>query len=224
MRLRRARRLPPFVRAVQARRRAATRSLSRLALLATSFLLSAVTVVPLIAQESQALDPVVLEGVQSGTATLSPGSSSVSVPITAVDPAKAFLVFGVEEDSNYPGNSEVSGRLSGGNAVVFERTETGDTVAIRWQVAEFQSGVRVQRGTRGDGCADRDRADRRGGRRSQLSAGDRAQQRGGVGGRGLHPGPSHRVDEPGVGDQQRLLHALRGVAGRRVLRSLRAAR
>jgi hypothetical protein len=147
MRMRRVRRLPPFVRAVQARRRAAARSVSRLALLAISFLLSAMTVVPLIAQESEALDPVVLKGVQSGTATLSPGSSAVTVPITAVDPAKAFLVFGVEEDSNWPGNGEVTGRLSGGSAVVFERTETGDTVAIRWQVAEFRSGVRVQRGS-----------------------------------------------------------------------------
>ncbi|MCU0280948.1 MAG: putative Ig domain-containing protein, partial [Acidimicrobiia bacterium] len=129
------------------RRRAAARPLHRLALVLTSFFLSAVTVVPWVIPESQALDPVVFKAVQSGTATLAPGSTVATVPIAAVDPAKAFLVFGLEENLGRPGDGAVSGRLVDATSLRFERAEGGGTVSIRWQVAEFTSGVRVQRGS-----------------------------------------------------------------------------
>ena len=57
MRIHRARRSPPYVLAVDARRRAAAKPLRRLALVLTSFFLSAVTVVPWVIPESEALPP-----------------------------------------------------------------------------------------------------------------------------------------------------------------------
>jgi hypothetical protein len=137
-----------FAHKMRARRRAATRPLlRRLGLAVVSLVLPATTFVPWAVPPGVALEPVVLKGVQSGTAELVTGATSVSVPIVAVDPAKAFLVFGLEESADWPGGGEVSGRLAGGSTFVFERTETGATVFIRWHVAEFRSGVRVQRGS-----------------------------------------------------------------------------
>ncbi|MBN2113966.1 MAG: putative Ig domain-containing protein, partial [Acidimicrobiia bacterium] len=147
MRMRGHRRPPPFVRALQARRRAAARALRRLGLVAVSFLLSAITVVPFLAQEGRALDPVVFRRMQTGTATLGSGTTVVTVPITAVDPAKTLLITGLEENLGRPGDGAVSSELVDATTLRFRRATGGGSVGIRWQVVEFVSGVQVQRGT-----------------------------------------------------------------------------
>jgi hypothetical protein len=96
-----------------------------------------------------------LQTVQRGTATLAAGSTTATVSspaFTAVDPARAFLVFGVEESGADPNETQVAGQLVAGGAQLEFRRDPGPpvpatAVTIRWQVAEFTSGVLVQRGT-----------------------------------------------------------------------------
>jgi len=96
---------------------------------------------------STSLSAAVIKGVQSGTA-VSSGNGVVTVGITAVDPAKSFLVFQTRSSSNRPPGSMIIGRLNaGGTAVEFVRTTTEtSTIDIQWSVVEFLSGVSVQRG------------------------------------------------------------------------------
>ena len=92
-------------------------------------------------------ESVVLDDIQSGTATIAGGSSSTSVTIAAVDPTKAFLTFSVRGSNTSPENLSVSGRLSNSTTVAFDRVGTSGNVTIEWSVVEFASGVAVQRGT-----------------------------------------------------------------------------
>lgn len=90
----------------------------------------------------------VSKGVQGGTATIAAAGTTASVTLaTAVDPARSFLVFGVAEAENQPQFGQVTGRLSGPTTVDFVRNGAGAAIAIKWYVAEFTSGVSVQRGT-----------------------------------------------------------------------------
>jgi Peptidase family C25/Right handed beta helix region len=95
------------------------------------------------------LEAAQLRSLQSGPATIGNGSSSTTValaqPVTA---AQAFLVFSISLSANTPADGNVSGRLVGaGNQVVFERAGTNGAVTVEWSVAEFATGVAVQRGT-----------------------------------------------------------------------------
>ena len=92
-------------------------------------------------------DPVVLDNVQKGTATLANASSTVAVTIASVDPSKAFLTFSVRGNDTSPENISISGRLSNATTVTFDRVGTSGNVVIDWSVVEFSSGVTVQRGT-----------------------------------------------------------------------------
>ncbi|MEQ8288119.1 MAG: hypothetical protein RIB78_00195 [Gammaproteobacteria bacterium] len=90
-----------------------------------------------------------LKQVESGTASSS-SNGVVTVPLTTtVDPAKAFLMFSSRHDNNTPGGSMLRGEINGaGTQVVFTRaTNQTNTVNIQWYVAEFTSGVSVQRGS-----------------------------------------------------------------------------
>jgi hypothetical protein len=92
----------------------------------------------------------VLRSVQSGTATIANGSSSVTATISSVDTTKAFLVFGASLGSDVtadPINSQASGQLAGATSVTFERIGTTGTITIHWYVAEFNNNVSVQRGS-----------------------------------------------------------------------------
>jgi hypothetical protein len=89
----------------------------------------------------------VLKSVQTGTFTISGGSTTAT--ITAVDTTKAFLVFGVSEDTatgnGYDG--QITGQITNSTTLTFSRVgnyNPGPTV--KWYVAEFTSGVSVQRG------------------------------------------------------------------------------
>ncbi|MGF1666467.1 MAG: tandem-95 repeat protein, partial [Acidimicrobiia bacterium] len=95
----------------------------------------------------QGVEPVVLDNVQKGTATLAGGSSSVTATIAAVDPTKAFLQFSVRGNNSRPGDITVTGELTNATTLTFAREETTGTVTIEWSVVEFVSGVSVQRGS-----------------------------------------------------------------------------
>jgi hypothetical protein len=66
---------------------------------------------------------------------------------TAVDTTRAFLVFGVSEDSFDPRDGHVSGQLVGPTTLSFDRIGTTGALTIKWYVIEFASGVSVLRGT-----------------------------------------------------------------------------
>jgi hypothetical protein len=89
---------------------------------------------------------VVLKSVQSGTTTLASANSSTTVTITSVDTTKAFLVFSTSFNDASPGISQVTGQITNGTTLTFARISTGANIAIKWYVAEFTSGVTVQRG------------------------------------------------------------------------------
>ena len=86
--------------------------------------------------------------VQSGTAT-SAGTGTVSVPLApAVNPAQSFVIFQSRHNLNRPPGSMIRGTINAaGTAVDFTRvTNEASTMEIQWYVAEFTSGVSVQRG------------------------------------------------------------------------------
>src|SRR5689334_7550838 len=88
-----------------------------------------------------------LKGVKSGTATIADGASSVTATFSAVDMTKSFLVFSVALDSVNPVDAHISGQLTNTTTVTFARLGTVGAVSISWYVAEFTSGVSVQRGS-----------------------------------------------------------------------------
>ena len=92
-----------------------------------------------------------LKAVQSGTATIADGNSSVTVNITAVDGSKAFLVFSMRIENNNPEDSQLSGQITNCTTtcdeLTFARVDMNDPATVQWYVAEFTSGVTVQRGS-----------------------------------------------------------------------------
>ena len=90
---------------------------------------------------------------QSGSVTLANTTSSVTVTapaFTAVTPANAFLVFNISVNTENPRDGLVAGQIIGGGATLeFRRDTTGTVgdVTIEWYVAEFSSGVSVERGS-----------------------------------------------------------------------------
>ncbi len=87
-----------------------------------------------------------IKAVQSGTASSS-GNGTVTVNITSVDTSKSFLVFQTRHNSNRPEGSALRGKLASSTTLEFTRvTNETSTIEIRWYVAEFTSGVKVQRG------------------------------------------------------------------------------
>ncbi len=88
-----------------------------------------------------------LEQVQAGRATILSGQTSTTVSIATVDPSKSFLVFGVNGSAVNPRDIQVSGQISGSASLSFARAGTAGSLSVHWYVAEFRSGVKVQRGT-----------------------------------------------------------------------------
>ena len=93
----------------------------------------------------------VLRAVQSGTVTLPGGSISVTATMSPnlASTNRAFLTFGVSFSSSDPKCGQVSGQISSASVLAFNRYDVcvGVDVSIKWYVAEFNSGVTVQRGT-----------------------------------------------------------------------------
>ena len=97
----------------------------------------------------------VLSGVQTGTA-VSNANGTLTVPITAINPAQSILFFETSSDSDRPPGSTVRGTIASATTLTFIRVT--DEVApahinIRWYVATFASGVTVQRGEVAQGAA-----------------------------------------------------------------------
>ena len=87
--------------------------------------------------------------VQRGTATLT--GVALDVAIGAVDPTKAFLMFGASNDGMPPDGDadafQLSGQLVGPTTLTFERTvDPGSPATIVWYVVELHTGATVQRG------------------------------------------------------------------------------
>jgi hypothetical protein len=71
------------------------------------------------------------------------------VTLTAVNLDRAFVVFGTRFDSTDPSATHVTGQLASATTLAFTRTASSGAPAIpiQYYVAEFQSGVRVLRGS-----------------------------------------------------------------------------
>jgi hypothetical protein len=87
-----------------------------------------------------------INSVQSGTATMTT-QASLDVPINPVTLARSILFFSVQEDNLDPSNGQVRGQLTSSTNLQFNRAGTATTITIKWYVAEFVSGVSVQRGS-----------------------------------------------------------------------------
>ena len=94
-----------------------------------------------------------LISVQSGTTTMTQGggaSQTVNVAITSVDTTRSILFFNLRGDSTEPRNGQVRGQLTSATNIQFLREDdnaSASAITIEWYVAEFASGVSVQRGT-----------------------------------------------------------------------------
>ena len=85
-----------------------------------------------------------LNSVQSGTTTITGGSKTVT--ITSVDTSKAFLVFSTRQNEEEPDEVQISGQITNATTLTFDRAADEKTINVTWYVAEFTSGVSVQRG------------------------------------------------------------------------------
>jgi hypothetical protein len=88
-------------------------------------------------------------GVQGASVSFASGASSQKIAISSVDPTRSFLVFGTQFNTTNSGYTEISGQITGATEITFARTATSGApaVPIRYYVAQFQSGVSVQRGS-----------------------------------------------------------------------------
>jgi hypothetical protein len=89
-----------------------------------------------------------LKGVQFGTVTIAGMATSATVTLpNAIDTTKAFLLFGISENTNTPTRGALSGQISSATTLAFARVNGGGvTLTVKWYVAEFTSGVNVRRG------------------------------------------------------------------------------
>ncbi len=84
--------------------------------------------------------------VQSGTTT-STGPGTTSVPITAVDPVRAFVLHTVSSDGADAVDGLVSVELTDATTLDVVRQGSGTAnVTVAWHVVEYTCGIRVQRG------------------------------------------------------------------------------
>src|SRR2546426_7577535 len=90
--------------------------------------------------------------VQNSASALAADTSSLDVTITSVDTTKSFLTFGLRFDGSDSGDTQVSGKILDATTLRFQRDlsssgPSAPAITIEWYVAEFPSGVSVQRGS-----------------------------------------------------------------------------
>ncbi len=89
-----------------------------------------------------------LNSVQSGSVTFATTDTTKTATITAVVLSKSFVVFGVSLDENTPNGGSITAQLTATTTVTFQRQGTAtNSLTVHWYVAEFTSGVTVQRGS-----------------------------------------------------------------------------
>lgn len=92
-----------------------------------------------------------LKTIQAGTSTIAADASSTTASLTTVDMSKSFLVFGTSFDDSVgtPNCSQVSGQITNSTTLTVARAGSSGcpAITIEWYVAEFLSGVTVQRGS-----------------------------------------------------------------------------
>jgi hypothetical protein len=86
-----------------------------------------------------------VNAVQSGTATLV--GTSLDVAINPVVMTRSILFFNVRENLLDSGAASVRGQLTSATNIQFNRAAAAGNVTIQWYIAEFVSGVVVQRGS-----------------------------------------------------------------------------
>jgi hypothetical protein len=87
--------------------------------------------------------------VQRGSTTVAAGMATQKVTLQQLDPSRSFVVFGTRFDSSAPADMEVTGQITSPTELTFARAGAmgSPAVPVYYYVAEFQSGVRVQRGS-----------------------------------------------------------------------------
>jgi hypothetical protein len=88
--------------------------------------------------------------VQSGTTAITNNNTFVSVPITAVDTSKTFVVFTRRAENGINGREgryQVRGELTNATTLTFTRAGNSDDVDIAWFAVTLNDGTTVQRGT-----------------------------------------------------------------------------
>ena len=91
-----------------------------------------------------------LRHVERFTVTIAGGSTSntYTLSTTLLDTSKAFVVWGLEAQGDAPTEALVAGNITNTTTLTFERnTSDGNPIVIVGYVAEFNSGVFVQRGS-----------------------------------------------------------------------------
>jgi hypothetical protein len=83
-----------------------------------------------------------------GSTTIAAGAATQRVAVQQLDPSRSFLVFGTRFDSAAPADIEITGQITSPTELTFARASTANSPAapVYYYVAEFQSGVLVQRG------------------------------------------------------------------------------
>jgi hypothetical protein len=95
-----------------------------------------------------------VRSVQRGSTILAPRATRAEVELAAVDPARAFVIFGVAADgATEPVDVQVTGRLAGPTRVAFERVGSAGTLTLTYAVVEYARDVLVWRGSNRDNAA-----------------------------------------------------------------------
>lgn len=93
----------------------------------------------------------IFKGVQSGsfTHTTTNGTRTSQVNLaSSIDTSKSYLMFQARHSSTDPGGSMIRGRILNGTTLEFESVyDRSNSINVQWYVVEYNSGVRVQRGT-----------------------------------------------------------------------------
>ena len=85
--------------------------------------------------------------VQRGTTSFGSGDASRTAVVTAVDPAKSWLVYNhstVDGSANNIGQKLVRGLVTDPTTLTFDRSSTGQTMDLAWELVEFTDSTEVQ--------------------------------------------------------------------------------
>jgi hypothetical protein len=84
--------------------------------------------------------------VQSGDVTLGGAAASATVTVSAVDPARTFLLASWTSNGNGIGPNAIRGRITGPTQLTFDRGVAGTTIGLSWFLVTLTDGSTVQSG------------------------------------------------------------------------------